>query len=79
LKIDTFLGWITVPCSNEVGSCTYADWCTLCKTCNCPLKAVRWVIVCLDEFVMFRVICFVGKSSHGNVIEYDIISSKRRL
>ncbi|UJR23802.1 hypothetical protein I4U23_026779 [Adineta vaga] len=34
----TALG-ITLPikCENGVGSCTYADWCTACSTCTCPV------------------------------------------
>ncbi len=34
--------WIKVPCVDDVGSCSYASWCDVCKTCVCPLKSVSY-------------------------------------
>jgi len=37
LSKKVLLFWVQAPCENNVGSCTYADWCVFCPTCGCPL------------------------------------------
>jgi len=65
LKKHTWLGWITVPCIDNIGSCTYQDVCSILSAnitcppefkkygipCKCPITKASYYLPSISTFV----------------------------
>ena len=50
IDIHTFLGWVKVPCIDDIGSCTYDDICQKLKGVTCPGALTKHNITCHCPF-----------------------------
>lgn len=50
MQVEKFGFWVTIPCEDNVGSCTYPDICSLLPNTTCPAEFQKHNIPCHCPF-----------------------------
>ena len=70
LEKDIIFGWVTIPCIDGLGSCTYDNVCDMIHADQCPPEFIAHDIPCKCPFpkvILIYLLFSIYGSVHGKV------------